>query len=266
MEFKMQVSFTDDKIVFVDSKGKAESLDMFDAIENGEAVRAISSEQKAAQSASKAAVSLLVHILDNPRLDGYKGQTPINESVPSELKAAIREMETEFLKPLFCAPHVAKNAKPATVEKLWQEFSSNLKAGGSYAVAKSEVTKYFAYCGKLPKHDNGKLLTVAAVKKLVLSAKENAPEKENEGVAGKLVALSLALGKDNAVMGDIPTAIAALKSILSVYEHAQLENADAAMASHQVKTVGDVASAAASVVSTMKRAPAPVAEMEPAKF
>ena len=260
----MQVSFTDDKIVFVDSKGKAESLDMFDAIDNGDAVRAISSEQKAAQSASKAAVSLLVHILDTPRLDGYKGQTPINEAVPSELKAAIREIETEFLKPLFCAPHIAKNAKPATVEKLWQEFSSGLKAGGSYAVAKSEVTKYFAYCGKLARHDNGKLLTVAAVKKLVLAAKENAPEKENLGVAGKLVELSLVLSKENAVIGDIPTAIAALKSMLKAYEAANAENAEAAQAAHEVKAVGDVASAAASVVSKMQRAPKP--ELETAPF
>ena len=261
----MQVSFTEDKIVFVDSKGKAESLDMFDAINDKDAVRAISSEQKAAQSASKAAVSLLVHILDNPRLDGYKGQTPINEAVPSELKAAIREIETEYLKPLFCAPHIEKNAKPATVEKLWQEFSKGLKSGGSYAMAKSEVTKYFAYCGKLPKHDNGKLLTVAAVKKIVAGAKENAPEKENEGVAGKLVALSLALGKDNAVMGDIPTAIAALRSILAVYENANKENGEAAAATFSAKTTGDVSTAAAAVVSKMQRAPAPVADMEPAK-
>lgn len=259
----MQVSFTEDKIVFVDSKGRAESLDMFDAIDDKDAVRAISNEQKTAQSASKAAVSLLAHILDNPRLDGYKGQTPINEAVPSELKAAIREIETEYLKPLFCAPHIEKNAKPATVEKLWQEFSSGLKAGGSYAVAKSEVTKYFAYCGKLPKHDNDKLLTVAAVKKLVLAAKENAPEKENLGVAGKLVELSLVLSKENAVIGDIPTAIAALKFMLKAYESANTENAEAAQAAHEVKVVGDVATAAASVVSKMQRAPKPALEAAP---
>lgn len=248
----MQVSFTEDKIVFVDNKGRAESLDMFDAMQDKDAIRSIVGEQKAAQSASKAAVSLLVHILDNPRLDGYKGQTPVNEAIPSELKSAIREIETEYLKPLFCAPHIEKNAKPATVEKLWQEFSGSLKAGGSYAVAKSEVTKYFAHCGKLPKHDNGKLLTVAAVKKIVASAKENAPEKENEGVAGKLVALSLALGKDNAVMGDIPTAIAALRSILAVYEAANKENGEAAAATFSAKTTGDVSTAAAAVISTAK--------------
>ncbi len=252
----LQVNQTTDKIIFIDKNGKSESIDLFDSMDAGTAIRTISNEQKAAQSASKAAVSLLATILDNPRLDGYKGKTPINEAIPPELKAAIRELEIEYLKPVFSQFHADKGAKPATIETQWQVFAQGLRAGGSYAVAKSEITKYFAHCGQLPKAENGKLLTVAAVKKLLANAREAMPKKENEGLAGKLVTLSgvVADSPDSDALGDYASAIAALKAMLSVYEAKYSESLEVLTA-----TIGNTEAKAASVIGTMKRAPAPSA-------
>lgn len=216
------VSFSDDAVTFVNLKtNKAEKLALFDSMEDIEAIRVVNGEIKARENVSKASVSLLVHLLNNPRLDGYKGQTPINEAIPKELKAAVREIETEYLKPIFSKPMLEKGNKPATVEKAWQEFAQGLREGGGYANTKSRVVAYFAHLGKLPLADNGKLLTVAAIDKLMQNAKEQAPKEEKpEGIAGKLMALSHEIENRNekTMLGDNATAIAALKAMLATYE------------------------------------------------
>lgn len=237
---KFEVSYSDDAVTFVNVKtNKVEKLSMVDVMDDGEAIKAIRSEQNAAVSASRGAVSLLVHILNNPRLDGYKGTCPVNENVPSELKAAIRELETEYLKPLFCNPLAEKGAKPATIEKQWQDYSRGLKEGGSYAVAKGHVTKLFAYTGNLPTR-NGKLFTVAAIKKLLENLEK--PVAEDTGIAGKLVTLELDLRKENSNEGDITTAIVALENMLVFYRARQLENADVAMVVQEHKPVSEITS------------------------
>ena len=261
---KFDVSFSDDAVTFVNTKtNKAEKLAMLDVMDNVAAIRAIRSEQNAAVSASHGAVSLLAVILDNPRLDEYRGTCPVDSSVPNELKAAIRELETEFLKPLFIQPLLDKGAKPATAEKQWQDYAKGLKEGGSYAVAKGHITKLFAYTGKLPKHGT-KLLTVAAIKKLLENLEK--PELEKTGIAGKLVALSLELRKENSDEGNALQAIAALKDMLAFYTAIESENAAAAQAAHEVIIVGDVEAQSIDAqskaiidkaVSTMTRAPEP---------
>ena len=261
---KFDVSFSDDAVTFVNTKtNKAEKLAMLDVMDNVAAIRAIRSEQNAAVSASHGAVSLLSVIMDNPRLDEYRGTCPVDSSVPNELKAAIRELETEFLKPLFIQPLLDKGAKPATAEKQWQDYAKGLKEGGSYAVAKGHITKLFAYTGNLPKH-GAKLLTVAAIKKLLENLEK--PEQEKTGIAGKLVALSLELRKENSEEGNALQAIAALKDMLAFYTAIEAENAEAAQAAHEVTIVGDVEAQSIDAqskaiidkaVSTMKRAPEP---------
>ena len=214
---KFDISFAEGKVVFVDSKGKAENIATFEAMSPVDALRALDKAFKADKSASEGAVSALNDILNNPRLDGYKGVTPANEAIPNELKSAIRELEIEYFKPVFTAYHADKGAKPATIEKQWQLWAGDLKAAGSYAVAKTFVTRYFAYCGKLPLCENGQLLTVAAIKKLLENIEK--PAHTQEGIAGKLVKIASELSTADAdKMGDFATAIAALKAMLSTYE------------------------------------------------
>ena len=118
------ISFNDKSAVFVSTKtNKAESIPLFKSMSTIDAIRALDKEAKAAESASRAAVSLLSVMLNNPRLDGYKGVTPIRENIPKELKAAVRELEVETLKPDFVKYHTDKGAKPATVEQLWQDYA-----------------------------------------------------------------------------------------------------------------------------------------------
>lgn len=217
-----EVSYSVDAITFVNAKtSKAEKLALFEVMDDLEAMHVVNGDIKNREKVSRASVSLLAHVLNNPRLDGYKGQTPINETIPKELKAAIRELETEFLKPTFTKSLADKGAKPATIEAQWQNFAKGLREGGSYANSKSRVTAYFAHAGALPVTDNGKLLTVAAIDKLLLNLKESLPvTNKPEGIAGKLVALSheLETRTDNTKIGSSPTAIAALKSMLATFE------------------------------------------------
>jgi len=223
MEYVMfEVSYSEDAVTFVNAKtNKAEKLALFAAMDDLEAIRVVNGDIKNRENVSRASVSLLAHVLNNPRLDGYKGKTPINEAIPKELKAAIRELETEFLKPIFCKPLENKKATPANIEAQWQIFAQGLREGGGYANSKSRVTAYFAHAGALPVTDNGKLLTVAAIDKLLMNLKEQAPAQDKpEGLAGKLVMLSHELENrtETTKLGSSPTAIAALKSMLATYE------------------------------------------------
>ena len=95
---KFEISFSSNAVVFVDSKGKAENIATFEAMSPVDALRALDKAFKADKSASEGAVSALNDILNNPRLDGYKGVTPANEAIPNELKSAIRELEIEYFK------------------------------------------------------------------------------------------------------------------------------------------------------------------------
>src|SRR3990167_4428495 len=221
------ISYSDDSVTFVNAKtNKAEKLALFDSMPDLDAIRVVNGEIKARDSVSKASVSLLSNLLNNPRLDGYKGTCPINENIPNELKMAIRDIETEYLKPIFCKPLEDKGTKPGVVETQWQAFAKGLREGGSYANTKSRVMAYFSHLGQLPIAENGKLLTVAAIDKIMQNAKEQAGNKPtNEGIAGKLVKLSheVETRTERTELGDYSTAIAALNSMLATYQGLQRE-------------------------------------------
>jgi len=226
---KFDVSLNETNITFVNVKTqKAEKFDLFEPMQDLEAIRVVNGEIKNRENVSRASVSLLAHILNNPRLDGYKGKTPVNEIIPKELKAAVRDLENEFLKPIFTKPLEDKGAKPAQVEKQWQEFASGLRDGGGYANSKSRVLAYFAICGALPVAENGKCLTVAAIDKLLLNAKDGVTAEKVDGIAGKLVKLSAELANrtEKTDLGSLPTAVAALKSMLATYEGLMREEAE----------------------------------------
>lgn len=240
----LNVSFSDDKITFVNPKtNKAIVETLGDNLIDNDAIRIVNNEIKHRSSVSNASVALLSRILDNPRLDGYKGQTPINETIPKELKQAIRDLETEYLKPLFVQPLIEKGNKPATIESLWQNFASGLRDGGGYANAKSRVVAYFAHCGKLPTH-NDKLLTIASIDKLLANAKALKTPKESEGIAGKLVLLSTDIENrtEKTNLGDYPTAISALKSMLNTYEGLYRQSLETLTMLHQTNGVATIAS------------------------
>lgn len=229
----MQVSFNDKSVMFTDDKNKTQSFELFETMAPLEAVRAVSKELHVAGSASKGAVSLLTVILDNPRFDGYKGATPWNEGIPTEFKGAVRQAEDEYIKPIFfeahgnpCA-HAGVHADALTTEQraerkkfthvsgLLDNYLKDMRAGGSYAVARGVVLEWFAKGGSRPVAENGKLYSVAALKKLIaLEKKTNTPEPEATGIAGKLFALSGEVakheGSDWSFMGDPATALAAI--------------------------------------------------------
>jgi len=254
------ISFSDETITFVNTKtNKAEKLDLFDAMADVDAIRVVNGEIKGRDSASKASVSLLSKLLNNPRLDGYKGTCPINEKVPSELAMAIRDLEKEYFYPLFTKPLADKGMKPGTIEIQYQAFSKGLREGGSYANTKSRVMAYFAHIGRLPIADNGKCLTVAALDKILQNAREENPNKpEDTGIAGKLVKLSLEIekrddSKKKLELGDNATAIAALKSMLATYEglyREQLERMTDLKGNPTITDMSNAAIAKAGAVAT----------------
>jgi hypothetical protein len=225
---KFEVSFSDTAITFVNSKTqKAEKADLFEVMDDQKAFNLVKKEINGQEGASRGAVSLLYKIITNTtRLDAYRGKTPVNESAPSEVKAVLRELEGQFFRPMY--------PNTATGEKEYGEFMGKLKAGGSYATAKNAVVSYFAKAGKTPIYDNGKLLTVAAINKLLSNM--DRPENPKLGIAGKLVVLALEVKDftDKTDFGDLPTGIAALKGMLATFEGLHREQLERLTAAHGI--------------------------------
>jgi len=213
---KKTISFTDNQVIITDDKNKSEKLDLFEIVNDVDAIKSIRKEQNAGKSASVGALTLLVHMLDNARFDAYKGQTPFNEKITPEFRGALRDIEVEYMKPIFVADLTAKGNSAATIEKQWQEYSLGLRTG-TYALVKSYVSKLFCHMGQLP-IVNGKLLPINAIKTILDDAKPDAPE--SDGIAGKLVKLSVDLENrtEKTDLGNLVTAVAALKSMLATYE------------------------------------------------
>lgn len=213
---KKTISFTDNQVIIIDDKNKAEKMDLFDIVPDIDAIKYIRKEQNAGKSASVGALTLLVHMLDNPKFDAYKGATPHNEKITPEFRGALRDIEVEYMKPLFTADLQAKGQTPATIEKQWQEYSLGLRTG-TYALVKSYVSKMFCHLGQLPVHE-GKLLPINAIKTIL--ANVDKAQSEHEGIAGKLVKISMDIENrtEKTELGDYATAIAALKSMLATYE------------------------------------------------
>ena len=259
----MQVTFNEKAVVFTDDKNKSQSFELLDDMADDECIKAIGKELRAQGSASQGAVAMLTRLLDQPRFDGYKGVTAWNEAIPAEFKGAVRTAEDEYIKPLFFAmhgdpiPHAgvpadkltpeqkADRKKYAQVSGMLDTYLKDMRAGGSYAVARGVVLEWFAKGGSRPIAENGKLYSVAALKKLIaLEKKANTPEQEDTGIAGKLFALSGEVarheGSDWSFMGDPATALAALHMLRDKYEELLTAQAEQA-----TETAGVHAAAAA---------------------
>ena len=256
---KFEIAFNETGVTFVNTKtNKADKLAYCPEMGDDAALRAFLSENKARESGSVAAVNMLTRILDNTRFDGYKGQTPIGENIPKELKDAFREAEAEYMKPLFFAYHEAKGAKAPTIAKQWDIYIGAMRAGSSYAVAKGKVLALFAHLGQSPRCQTGKLLTVAAIDKILLNAKDSAGVSKKATIADKLHEMMQTIenfdGESwDGVAGDTATAIHALNYLVGFYEGLKREEQDAALRTYEAKTSGDVTGLAAAIVTKAKK-------------
>jgi len=246
------IEFSNDNVIIVNDKNQAEKIALLEMASDLDAIKFIRKEQDAGKNASVGALTLLVHMLDNERFDAYKGSTPVGEKITPEFRGALRDIEIEYMKPIFVADLTEKGNKPATIEKLWQEYSANLRTG-TYALCKSYVSKLFCHLGKLPKTDNGKLIPINAIKEMLNQVKNTNTEKA--GIAGKLVTLSgdIEARTEKTDLGDYATAIAALKSMLATYEGLYREQAETLTMMHQ--TNGDVSAMAASALGKASAKP-----------
>lgn len=240
------IDFTENQVIIVDEKNIADKIALLDMASDVDAIRFIRKEQDAGKNASVGALTLLVHMLDHERFDAYKGQTPVGEKITPEFRGALRDIEIEYMKPIFVKDLTDKGNKPATIEKMWQEYSANLRTG-TYALCKSYVSKMFCHLGKLPKTDNGKLIPINVIKEMLNQVKKAHTEKT--GIAGKLVTISgdIEARTEKTDLGDYATAIAALKSMLATYEGLYREQAEQLTMLHQ--TNGDISAMASSVVA-----------------
>lgn len=251
---KYSFSFEDSRVVIVnDATNKVDDkLELIEKVDHLSAFKTLTQGRKADAKASDVAISLLADVLSHPRLDGYKGQTPINEPVPNLLKSAVREIELEIFKPEFTANLVAKGQTQTQADMAWDKFKGDELNTGSYSNAKSHAVKMYAYMGQLPLAPNGKLLPLHAIKRMLETFMQSKETPENEGIAGKLVKLASDIDKrtEKTDLGDFVTAIAALKSMLATYEGLYREQVEHIT---QLHSDGVIAQASEAVTKAMAK-------------
>ena len=242
--------FTNEAVIIIDEKNVSEKVKMFDHLDPVLAVKMIRREQAAGRGAAEGAISLLVDMLDNPRFGGYKGQTPIGEKIVPEFRKLLRNIETEYLQPAVRAPffegidpeNEAEMLKASVkADNAWIAFEDG-KTTGTYAMVKSYVSKLFCHLGQLPRADNGKLFPINVIKTILANSK--AGDKGDNGIAGKLAEIRKQFDSEGVEkkMGDIPTALAALKDMVRFYEHAWAKAQEDATMMHQAGIMAQSAS------------------------
>jgi hypothetical protein len=239
---KYVISTNDNQVLFTDAKGKTEKFDFIEAIGEGEAINSLKGEIKARHNATQGCLSLMVQLLDTAKLDEYKGKTPANEGLSKEFKSAVREIETEYLKPLFVAPLEKKGNSPATIQKLWTTFIEDLRAGGVWSNVGATVRQYFAIVGKLPclylegKPQKNKLLSTHAMAKEIANLR-TVNDTTDRGVAGKLHDLLDIVENrtEKTNLGHTGTAIAALEKLLNHYRAIDAYEREQALVAYQKK-------------------------------
>lgn len=263
---KFEFSFDDTRVTIVDSKSKKvdDKIALLAHVELSEAFKVLTRGRQADQKASDVAISMLADVLESPLLTEYKGKTPANEKVDSRFLAAVRDIENDVFKRAFTDAHIAKGATPGKADQLWQDFRKAELTTGSYSNAKSLVAKLWCHVGaSLNSPVEGKLLPLYAVRRMVESWKAEQDTDTDKGtISHKVLKLSEELKNCTNVdnIGDIATAISALRFMLATYETMQRVQNEAATSNLAGATSTDVSKMAAAAVRVAKK---PIAEAAP---
>jgi len=254
---KFTFSFDDNRVTILDTKSKKvdDKLELLPHVELSEAFKVLTRGRLADAKASDVAISMLSDVLGSPLLTEYKGKTAHNEKVDSRFLAAVRDIENTLFKAAFTDAHIAKGATPGKADQMWQDFRKQELTTGSYSNAKSMVAKLWCHVGAELTAPNGKLLPLHAVRRIYESWKaDQDTDTEKTTISGKLLKLSGELNDATSPehIGDYASAIAALRSMLSVYEVLATNAAIVATGNQAGATSTDVSKLAAAAVRKAK--------------
>ena len=200
---------------------------------------------------TRSMLSILVQVLQSPRIDGYRGKISLDSGLDASYKELMRQAENDTLEPVFNASLDAKNQ--ADLEKpeykisrtaQWSKYIQDLRAGGMYARAKATASLYMGYFGKLPcaynadgTPDTARLIGVTAMEKIIANAKTDLAKVENDGFSKRLVDLlaDVKAKTQKSHIGNIATALAALSELETLFRKLQVEAADHALSENQAK-------------------------------
>jgi hypothetical protein len=200
---------------------------------------------------TRSMLSILVQVLQSPRIDGYRGKIALDVGLDSTYKELMRQAECDTLEPVFNATLDSKNAadldKPeykVSRTAQWSKYIQDLRAGGMYARAKATASLYMGYFGKLPcaynedgTADTSRLLGVTAMEKIIANAKTDLAKQENDGFSKRVSDLlsDMKAKTQKSHVGNVATALHDLKELTALFEALQVEATQKALATHQAQ-------------------------------
>lgn len=263
---KYSVVFDDSGVALKATDGKAKPFN--EAFVSGvDLVTAMGTTKQEIQGRgelTRSMLSILVQVLQSPRIDGYRGKISLDSGLDASYKELMRQAENDTLEPVFNASWEAKNPplgvaiagdnvttiRGFTMEQAisrtaqWSKYIQELRAGGMYARAKATASLYMGYFGKLPcaynadgTPDTARLIGVTAMEKIIANAKTDLAKVENDGFSKRLVDLlaDVKAKTQKSHVGNIATALAALSELETLFRKIQVEAADHALAENQAK-------------------------------
>lgn len=220
--------------------------------------RVFSNEFKATDSKRVAALSMLVHILKDRRLEGYRGKSNPCTQLGKDLKESMRDAEKSYWAGLRDSGALTIKAKQGeTPESAFQSFCTMMRDEASYKNARSWALQYFGYCGAMPCTDSGYLVPVPVMQAAIGNSKQ--VPKNDTTIAGILegVRLTLSDRKENPTGETLNRAWAACREIMATLEGLKREADELARASRMGLGVTDTVRQALAKVAEMKVADAP---------
>ena len=227
-------SVSDKAVLFTDDKGNTETFDLIVPMAKNEIVGTLSKEITGRGDVTRACLTVMLEMLDSPRVDTYRGQTATGGKVPKELKKAVEEMEVSTFQPMFYAYWDAKNKAPDAMDSTksmahmgrraaqWDTFIGAQRDGGLYGNVKTYSLQYFAYFGKLPcvydgdKPQKEKLMPTSAMAKAIAIAKAANITPGLTGIAKMLQEVKDALQKGTVTDADAQASFILATEVTSI--------------------------------------------------
>lgn len=241
--------------------GKVSATDTYKAekpVDEKTIGRIFSAEFKAIESKRVAALSMLVHILKDRRLEGYRGKSNPCTQLSKELKESMRDAEKSYWSGLRDAGVLKiKGTHGENDDSAFQQFCTITRDESSYKNARSWALQYFGYCGALPATDSGFLVPVPVMQAAIGNIKQ--VPKNDTTIAGILEGVKLTLSdrKENPTGETLNRAWAACREIMATLEGLKREADEMATASRMGLGVKDQAREALTKVAAMQRTDEP---------
>jgi hypothetical protein len=166
----------------------AETYHSNKALKGSEVGIALMQDVKGQGTLRDARLTMLGHVLANPKMDAYKGKgDPKQAKLPDMMKKTVLECEAEFLRKLLTEGSIkVPVGKDENPEQKFQKFATAVREDKNYSNVKGTALRYFAFCNANVVTKSGYIIPVPVMVAEVNRILEQFKEPEDTSIAAQI--------------------------------------------------------------------------------